>query len=669
MKSYLGIVPISARVHRRQSRMTRICIILAVFLVTALFSMADMWIKAEKEAMIRKHGDYHIKLLDVQEDKAREIGERPDVASFERSGAGDEEDEEEGYYIRFEDETNLRKSIADIKDEYGLTDENIEENKAILALLGASSSETAKNIYPIAVIAFVLILVSGVLMISGCINSNVAQRTKFFGMLRCIGASRQQIMRIVRMEALNWCKTSIPEGCILGVASCWVACAVLRFLVRGEFVDMPLFGVSVVGIVSGILVGIITVFIAAHAPAKQAARVSPISAVSGNAGPLANVRHAASTRIFKVETTLGIQHAVSAKKNLFLLTGSFALSIALLLICSACLDIIRNLIPETSNFAPDVALSSPDNTNSIDQDLLKEISAVPGVECAFGTQIAPAFPVEINGNKGYADLISYDEFMMESSKDYIASGELSAVYGDSDYVLSVFQESSRLDVGDKIKIGSHEVEIACILSFGIGGVSGDIPSVVCSEETFTRLTGEQDYCMVNVIFSKDASEATVDQIQKLAGDNLFADRREEDKEVVGSYWVFRVGIYGFLAIIAFITVLNIMNNISMSVSARIRQYGAMRAVGMESRQVTKMITAEAITYAVCGSIAGLIFGLLLHNMIYTKLLITHFGGTWKLPVTTIAVILLLVFASCVLAVYAPSKRMRNLEITETINEL
>ena len=44
MRSYLSLVPISARVHRRQSRMTRICIILAVFLVTALFSIADMWL-------------------------------------------------------------------------------------------------------------------------------------------------------------------------------------------------------------------------------------------------------------------------------------------------------------------------------------------------------------------------------------------------------------------------------------------------------------------------------------------------------------------------------------------------------------------------------------------------------------------------------------------------
>lgn len=41
MKSYLSLVPISAKVHKRQSRMTRICIILAVFLVTSIFSMVE----------------------------------------------------------------------------------------------------------------------------------------------------------------------------------------------------------------------------------------------------------------------------------------------------------------------------------------------------------------------------------------------------------------------------------------------------------------------------------------------------------------------------------------------------------------------------------------------------------------------------------------------------
>lgn len=62
--------------------------------------------------------------------------------------------------------------------------------------------------------------------------------------------------------------------------------------------------------------------------------------------------------------------------------------------------------------------------------------------------------------------------------------------------------------------------------------------------------------------------------------------------------------YGFLTIIALITIFNIMNSISMSVSARMRQYSAMRAVSMSVHQMTKMIAAEVVAYTVCGLIIG-----------------------------------------------------------------
>ena len=95
----------------------------------------------------------------------------------------------------------------------------------------------------------------------------------------------------------------------------------------------------------------------------------------------------------------------------------------------------------------------------------------------------------------------------------------------------------------------------------------------------------------------------------------------------------------------------------------------MRAVGMGSKQVTKMITAEAATYAICGMAVGIILGLLLHYLIYTKIVITHFGGAWNIPFSTIVIVLLLVVFSCIISVYAPAKRIRNMQITATINEL
>lgn len=776
MRSYLSLVPISAKVHKRQSRMTRICIILAVFLVTSIFSMAEMWTDAETTAMRHNHGDWHIALQNVSKDEAEQIRKNSNVAvsswydeintdaeqnyyidgknavlygieesyitdimKYPTEGVypqnenevalsadakelfsveiGDEitldtpvgdvkytisgfyEDDtefndiiggccvfmnrktfdeirrlngvesESQFYIRFQNENGLKKTIADMMQQYNLTAENVKENTAVLGMLGASSNESVNELYPLAAACFVIILIAGVFMISSCMNSNVAQRTKFFGMMRCIGASKQQIIRFVRLEALNWCKTAIPIGCALGTVTCWILCAILRFFVKGEWVDMPLLAVSINGILCGALVGVITVFIAAHSPAKQAAMVSPAAAVSGNADMSKNVNHAAKTRFLKVETSLGIHHATGTKKNLFLMTGSFALMIVLFLAFSACLDFVHKLLPSvTSKFTPDITIASQDDTNSLDGNLPDKIAEIEGVESAFGMMTRTAFSVEVNGNETEIDLFSHDKTLLDTFKKSVISGDISRVYEDGNYAMAVYNQDYRLSVGDKIKTGNQELEIVCVTSEGVGSVSG-APTVVCSEKTFMRLTGECRFAMISVVLKKDVSEAAVSKIRDLVGDCLFVDNREENSDINGSYWVFRIASYGFLAIISLITVLNITNSISMGVSARIKQYGAMRAVGMGSGQVAKMITAEAVTYAICGTAAGIILGLLLHYLIYAKIVITHFGGSWNIPFATIAIVLLLVVFSCIVAIYAPAKRIRNMAITATINEL
>ena len=60
MKSYLSLIPISAKVRKRQNRMTVLCIIISVFLVTAIFSVADMIIRKESNVMISNNEKWHI---------------------------------------------------------------------------------------------------------------------------------------------------------------------------------------------------------------------------------------------------------------------------------------------------------------------------------------------------------------------------------------------------------------------------------------------------------------------------------------------------------------------------------------------------------------------------------------------------------------------------------
>ena len=59
-------------------------------------------------------------------------------------------------------------------------------------------------------------------------------------------------------------------------------------------------------------------------------------------------RRAASTRFGRIETVLGVNHAVSVKKNLILMTGSFALSIVMFLSFSMLVDFVNYLMPQSA---------------------------------------------------------------------------------------------------------------------------------------------------------------------------------------------------------------------------------------------------------------------------------------------------------------------------------
>lgn len=602
MKSYLSLIPLSAKVHRRQNRMTLLCIIFAVFLVTAVFSMAEMGVRMEETRLLNKHGS--------------------------------------------------------------------------LSLQGLSSNTTVQTLFSVAVVLFILILIAGVLMISSSINSNVAQRTRFFGMMRCIGMSRQQIIRFVRLEALNWCKTAVPLGVILGIVITWGLCAALRFLVGEEFSDIPLFRVSLIGIISGIIVGVVTVLIAASSPAKRAAKVSPVTAVSGNSENI-NIRHAANRRFFKIETALGIHHAISVKKNLILITSSFALSIILFLSISVFIEFIGYLMPQSSNTS-DINISSNDSSNSVDSKLLDTISGMEGVERVFGRRSNFDIPAELNKDNVLSstiDIISYDEFDLDcllKDKQLRKGSDILKVSGDSNYVLATWDKDSPLEIGDKIRVGNEEFEIAGLLKYdpfsSDGNTNGKI-TIITSAETFARLTGITDYSLIMIQTTKDATDGDVTAIRNVVGEEYtFSDKREQ--RTTSTYMAFLFFVYGFLAIITLVTVLNIMNSISMSVSARIKQYGAMRAVGMDEHQLTKMIAAEAFTYALSGCMVGCVAGLLLNKLLYDNLITSHFNyATWSVPVIPIMIIFLFVFVAAIAAVCVPSKRIRNMAITDTINEL
>lgn len=783
MKSYLDLIPISAKLRKKQSRMTRICIILAVSLVTTIFGMADMEMRAQKLQSIHKNGNWHMMLKQTDEEEEALIAARPDVVAASRYDAlnyrlkdayylnskktvicgmdpefltkimtalpvvegefpsgerevaltknarkvlgvnvGDTVDldtpsgvrlrytisgfventsmmlmvdalgmmtsvqtleeirnvsgQEQGdydhvYYVRLSEGLRMRQSIQEIKEQFGLSDENVGLNAELLGILGQSDDSYMMSLYMTAAVLFLIVLLAGILMIASSLNSNVAQRTEFFGMMRCLGASRKQVIRFVRLEALQWCKTAIPIGLLIGVLVVWGLCAVLRFLSPGMFETMPVFGVSWISLVCGILAGGMTVLLAAQAPAKRAAKVSPLAAVSGNAS-VYPAKKAANTRYFKVNTALGISHARAGKKSYLLMTGSFALSIVLFLTFSVAIDFMHHAIKPLRPYTPDLSVVSEDQTCSIDKSLLKKYQNNPAVKRVYGRMFAYDLPARSGEREFTVTLISYEENQFRWAKDSLLEGSVSDVEKKKDQVLIVYKSGENMKAGSRItlNIGGTEKEVttAGIVQNSTFDINSGTTVVICSEDTFRELTGEQGYTILDLQLNKQASDSDVDAMRKTAGEGvLFSDQRSKNAEARGAYLSFALFLYGFLAVIVLITVFNIVNSVAMSVSARMSQYGAMRAIGMSDAQLVKMIMAEAVTYAISGSVAGCLLGIPLNRFLFQVMVESRWGDSWTIPGLEMAVIILVVILTSVVAVYGPARKIHKMSIVNSIS--
>ena len=775
MKSYLSLIPISAKVRRRQNRMTILCIVIAVFLVSAIFSVADMMLRTQMNRAAGKDGSWHLQIAGITQSQAEQLAQQQDVvcagvgAVFNEGGEEDyrlngkrvvlygcdaqflrvnrsaafegtfpEQDGEvllgkgaarifgvaigdsvtlklpdgqsrtltvtgiggvdESYYemqfalvdiylpqetfeslltgqgealpqtvydLQYTSAAKAAKALPQLQQQYG--EDAVHENLNVMGSAGQSNSTAFRTVYGMAGVLFALVLLAGVLMISGTMNSNIAQRTRFFGMMRCLGMSKQQVVHFVRMEALNWCRIAIPIGLVLGTFSSWAVCGALRYGIGGEFATTPVFRLSMGGLCAGAVVGVVTVLLAAQAPAKQAAEVPPVAAASGSE-QAAVVHHAANLGSGRTETALGIYHATASKKNWFLITASFALSIVLALGFIVILQFASLLLPSLAPWQADVIYTGYDNERVLPDTMAQQLRRMPGVARVWGCTGLVHVPASSDRNNvEQVTFCSYDDFMLESSKSMVVKGRMAKNSGADNEVMTMYNKTNPIRVGDTITVNG--VPLTVVGAFSQGIFPDDV-TIIAPETLFRRVAGEQNYNMIGVQLDRTASDETVLALAAFSSDQIVVqDLRESNRQDRGTYYAARIVLYGFLAIIGSISLLNIVNSISMSVSARMKQYGILRAIGMDDAQLKRMVSAEAGTYAVSGLVVGIALGLVLNRKLYILLITHYFGAAWQVPWDCLAVIVVVVLAAVVLAVYNPVRRILMQPITATISEL
>ena len=788
MKNYLELVPHYTKVHRKQNRLSILCIILSVFLVATIFGMADMYIRSMILKTKQDDGNWHIMLKNISDETASMIAARPEVKAFScygvlnnklnmnytiagkdtviggadapyvtdifagvisegtfpqnekevlatanirkeqgvdlgdqisvRDAAGTEtfyrisgfmenpsmilrkdvygiimntdafrsfypnvtdgepDDYNSVFIVQFHGHRHLRKTIDDIKTQFSLSEEQVGEQAMLLGLLGQSDEGNLfmVTIYSAAMLLSVLVLTAGILMIASSLNSNIAWRTAFFGMLRCIGATPKQIIRLVHRESLSLCGFAIPAALSASMAMIWILCALLRFLSPKYFETMPAFAVSLPSILAGVLIGLLTVLIASRAPARRASGVSPLTAVNGHADDSTPVRRAANTIFLRVDTALGIHHAKANRKNFLLVTASFALSIILFLSFSTTVDFMKHAINVLHPWTPDLSIISPDGACTLDHNLLVEISNHPSVKRVYGRMFAYDLPVTVNDSTTTAMLVSYDDIQFKWGKKYLIDGSVSDTRdnpGTGIVAPPQYNTASEIKNGDVVTLqaenGSQNIKIVGTVSeCPFNTKSGEI--IICSEDTFRQLTGMSDYTIIDIQLKHGATDKDVDALRLIADtDCTFSDRRADNQNVLGAGYAFHLFIYGFLFLIALVTICNIVNCVAMSVESRKKQYGGLRAIGLSVRQLTRMVIAETLTYAVSGGILGIAIGLALNRKLFTMLVTTRWHEVWSFPALELCIILCVMVLSVFLALKYPLKSLRQMSIIDTIS--
>lgn len=585
------------------------------------------------------------------------------------------------FRIQFKKGISMEAAIADVKAKYRLAPEQFSENTALLGLLGESENSLMRSLYLVAALLVLLVLAAGTVMISAGFNTDVLWRIQFYGLLRCLGATGGQVKRYVIAQGLRQSLRSVPVGLGAGQGMCWCACALLKAVNSSRFSEIPQLAFSGVGLSAGIIVGFLIVLLAALSPARKAAAVPPVTAVSGNAQTERKGIHALFSQVLPIDTGMGISHAFSGRKNIALMTCSFALSISLFLSFYVCVIFLNQAMPSLRPSAADLSITSGECL--LDSGLIKELKTIPGVEMVYGRKISPPLELvnrRISGHIGdeeysglqQAVLISYDDNQFRWAKEELTKGNLKEAEKPGN-VLAVYGKGIPWKEGDVLALhtpaGEKAVRIAGILSDVYTSLGKNGVCLVCSEDNFYSIVGNVGYAEIDLKLNGKADDETAAAVRKLLpGDAVFSDKRLNNTEARDSYFTGAVFIYGFLFIIALITVFQIFNSMNASVSARTKQYGMMRAIGMGDRQLVRMIEAESLTYAITGCIVGCIVGLPLNKAVFGWLIQEKWGASWQLPTGPLLVILLLCLVSTELSILQPARRICGMAVVDTINK-
>lgn len=188
-------------------------------------------------------------------------------------------------------------------------------------------------------------------------------------------------------------------------------------------------------------------------------------------------------------------------------------------------------------------------------------------------------------------------------------------------------------------------------------------------DTYGTLVSEQQLVQAIVVLDDGADigtvQAGIDAVLEGIPSVDVLDREEFIGDLASQITSFLTLINALLLLSVVIAMIGIANTLSLSIHERTRELGLLRAVGMSRAQLRSAVRWEAVIISVLGTVVGLGVGLLTSWALVTSL--GSFGlSTFRVPVGSLAFVIVAAAILGVLASIRPARRAAKLDILEAI---
>ena len=540
-------------------------------------------------------------------------------------------------------------------------------------------------------IVCVIIVFTSVFCIKNSFDISITEKTKQYGMLKSIGATKKQIKKNVFYEAFILGLIGIPLGILLGLFASFILVIVCNYFLKDALGD----GLSIVlkiswlAIILSIILGAITIYLSALRSAHRASKISPIDSIRNSAEIRIKSKNLKSPRIinklFGVGGDISYKNLKRNKKKYRTTIISIIISVSVFIALYSFMQLAFVSVKEELQLKDyNISLSV-----SLDEQNQNEYNKVIGVtnleninhytiarflilnmkENNYTDEYTNLVFYDLNEEIGtYVDIVavgedSYKDYINELHLDYDKVKDKGILYNKSH--VGVYDEKKRKMIyqyidtynykkGDIVsgtvilngKEKNIEVEVYDTVDKKPFGFQNDDNSMlIVSDELYDKLGDNTviDYHVSIVFDSSDPDKLQDDMDEYLKGYNYNINNSAENARLMNSlFTLVAIFLYGFIIVISLIGITNIFNTITTNMELRKQEFAMLKSIGMTTKEFNRMIRLESIFMGLKSLIFGLPIGLILSYLIY-YFLGREMGISYPIPSLAIIISILAVF--------------------------